>query len=206
MTPFILPEKARVVRRVSISPAAFTVLDAQEPWFSSYLAPPRRGEDESAKDESPRLRPHPYLMFAPPPLGPTQNAPLNPGERIETRGATYECLGRPRELRSGRRVVGMQVSVMPVTTLYPWEVQLQENGGAVVIASLKVAMWGTSEIVTSQGGYEDLEAEASVEYHAALKPNRLIILGGVRHHITRAFVSPDAPRVRMILRRRDRNG
>ncbi len=202
---FVLPQRARVVRRLTPSPISPSVSAVQEEWFASYLMPPQV-VDAVAGDESPRGKNIFFLRYAPPIVGPSTNAPRLTGERVESEGETWELLGKPRQLRTGRRVVGLEVAVQTLNDLYPWTAELQNNDGSVLAASVPLALWGTTEEVTNRGGYEDLEGEAPVEFASLFRPNRFIIHSGVKLHITRAWIPPDAPRARITVRRKDRNG
>lgn len=189
------------MRRLGTSPVAPTVTDFLGEFFSSYLAPPTDAEVVPA-DDSPREA-SPYLLRYSPAVTLTTLLPQRVGDRVETNDATWELLGHPRQLRHGRRVVGVEVAVNNVETLYPYTASLQENGGQVVRADVRFAMWGMTEGTTSRGGYEDVDAEADVSHRSDLLPNRLLVIDGSRFHIVRSWVPPTGPRVRLVLRRKD---
>lgn len=203
---FILPEQARVVRRIVSTPASFTAVDAPEAWFPANLAPSEDTPPLVDLDQSPRDSPPMRLQYGSSTLHPGDAAPRLTGERVELLNVTYELLGRPRQITTGRRVVGHEAAVISVAELYPHVAVLQENNGNVVLAEISLAVWALSENIIGRSGYEDLESEAPIEFADALRPNRVLSISGTRHHITRAYVPPGQPRVRMSLRRRDRNG
>jgi hypothetical protein len=194
------------VRRIVSTPASFTAVDALEGWFPANLAPPEDPPPLVDLDQSPRDLPPTRLQYAGSTLHPGDAAPRRVGERVEILDVTYELLGRPRQISTGRRVVGYEVAVTSVAELYPHVAILQENNGDEVLPEISLAVWSLSENIVGRSGYEDLESEAPIDYADVLRPNRVLSISGTRHHITRAYVPPGQPRVRMSIRRRDRNG
>ena len=205
MSGLILPNQARVVRRLQATPVAVTVDDSPEPWFPANLSFPLAADTPATNpgDTSPRDNPPTMLQYAAGILGPQMNAPTRPGERVEVEGDLYELLGSPRNLRTGRRLVGHEIAVQTVETLYPYTASLQEGNGDVLAPFIPLALWAVAEEVRERSGWETLEAEAPVEFASELKPNRRLAIAGVQHHISRSFIPPDGSRARMSLRRKD---
>jgi len=132
--PVRTPHRIRTTRRVSLAPGSLvSVVEEVEEWFSGEIIPP----DESTaalEAGSPRDR-TPYLLRWPGgTIGAGTRAPARPSERVESGSRAYELLGFPRQMRQGRRDVGVEASVMPIDLLYPYLVSLQEMGGEPVIA------------------------------------------------------------------------
>lgn len=203
---FILPEQARIVRRISGSIDSISADEVLEDWFPANLAPPEDASPLVTPDASPRDTSPWRLQFGASTLYPGSAAPRQAGERVQLLSTTYELLGRPRQISTGRRVLGHEVGVLSVQDLYPYVATLQQHDLSEIVAEMPLAVWQLTENISQRSGYEEFEAEAPIEYVKDLSPNKILSVWGSRHHITRAYVPPSGPRVRMTLRRRDRNG
>lgn len=195
--------------RVRLSPVSVTVDDVVTPsWFPCYLAPPV-STPVVATDESRRDLPPCLLKFPTAPYAVADIVPLRPGElvQVESTSSTYETVGAPRELRSGRRVVGNEVAVISLDDLYPFSGDLLDQSGASLSTSqIPLSARATTDVPSSRGVYEDLQLEAPAYTFPLLQPNRALDIDGVRHQITRVTLPPNVPVVRLTVRRKDVRG
>lgn len=194
------PHRLRVTRRVNLTPGlAFAVVDGDWGWFSGEVVPSVE-PPEAITSESPREQ-EPYLVrWAAGHIGPGARAPVRPAERVSTATRTYEALGLPRELRSGRRCIGWELAALPLKTLYPFTVTLQEQGGEEVATDVLMAIWDDNTDRSDQGQYSTFEAEAPVDRTDLLVKNRQIIWNEIPFRIVDPYVHFTEPRIRMRLR------
>lgn len=181
-----------------------TVTEAPEAWFPGEIVPPDEGA-EAFSEGPPRDRPSHLARWTASTVGPGAKAPARPSERVEvatnTGRLTYELLGLPRQLRSGRRVIGVEATVMPVATLYPLTAALQEQGGEEVIPSVPVAVWDQGTDRNDRGQYFTYTAEAPAEFAADfMVKNRQLFMDGLGFRIIDPVVPFQVPRVLMTLR------
>lgn len=196
-----LDTTCRVVRRVVVNSAqVVTVSDILEDRWPARLIPPTSehgGDDASPRDNSPYIIRYARFLFRPP------GATLRAGDRVEERetGLAFELLRDPRTLREGRREVGWEVSALPVSTLYPLNGSIQEQGGDEVVDDVDFALWGGSENRTDRGEYEDRDGEVPVEYSSELRSNRQLVTSSQTLRILEAVVDTEGPRVKVRARR-----
>lgn len=199
----ILPHRGQVIRRVSAELGNITVVDLPLGEFRCNLVSPDK-DTSPELDESPReLSPY-KLQFGPDPLTSVVDAPQHAGERVVVGAVTYELLGHPRQIKSGRRSIGQEVALLPIDVLYPLRGSIQERASDPPGVEVDLAMWLPSEEVRERGSYETYEAEAPIHHKDVLGPNKFLLSAtGQRFHISRCYVTYSGPRVRMTLRKKD---
>lgn len=177
-----------------------------EDWktFRGELVPPELdsviAEEDSPREQDPWILRWPTNTLAP------VNPPAHPGDRVEIEGELYELLNLPRKLRSGRRTVGVEVAVMPVSTLYPTQGVLQDQGGQLW-GDIFFAMWSPGETHTGAGDYRTWQAEAPPEFARVLgDKNRQILVPDMEPDLETVYRVVDpmvilaSPRVRFTMR------
>lgn len=196
---FILPLRGSLVRKVSGGPSGYTY---EEPAPNGFFCNLIEGRGNVLPTESsPREGSYSKVQLPAGTIAPL-HPPANPGDRVVVQGETYELIGRPRQLMSGRRILGAEVAVMSVNDLYPFQALLVE-GQDMVRADIILAMWTTGANTTDRGAYALYEAEAPLDFAEDLKVNRSLTISGQRFNIAQAIQPLTSPQVKMVLRRRD---
>lgn len=185
-----------IIRRIAVSgQRTVVVTDVPEAAFLAQFTPPDGGS--SGDGRSPRDSPAHTVRWRAGKFGP--NLLPQAGDRVQIATASYELLEGTRELWEGPRLVGYEAEVMPVDTLYPYEAILTEQTG-VVIATIPVALWESSDEHRDRGEYLNFDGEAPVEHLLAVTRNRSLNLNGVPHRITSTMLDASGPRVKFTAR------
>lgn len=199
--PIRTPHRLRTIRRVNLLPGvSVEVTDEVGAWFSGEIVPPDQASTILAtgptRDRDPHLARWPDST-----VGPGVLAPMRGADRIESGSLTYELLGVPRQLHTGRRSVGVEVAVMPLGELYPQSAILQNQGGTLVLEEVPVALFEDAVSRSDQGMYFTYAAEAPIEFaDELLVKNRQLVISNIQFRIVDPFVFFETPRIRMNLR------
>lgn len=184
-----LSDRARIVRRVSLSTGAPVVVDIEEGAFPCQLSAPTESGSGSPRDTPPHL-----LRWARGIYGPGSS--LSGSSRIYVQGFLFECTSAStREIRQGSWVAGYEVNLVKVSDLYPLQAQLTEQNKTVVIAAMPCGLWSPSESHQDRGEYENWLGEAPVNYWADVRINRSLVIAGKRYRITSSVLELTPPRV-----------
>lgn len=169
-------------------------------WFSGEIVPPR--DQTVPLDPAPaRDRESHVARWLTSTIGPGDDAPTRGAERIESGSLTYELLGVPRELYTGRRTIGVEVAVMPLGVLYPQSADLQDQGGESVLKGTHISLWEDATSRSGEGMYLTYSAEAPIEYaEELLVKNRQLVINDIQFRIVDPFIFYEVPRIRMTLR------
>lgn len=152
---------------------------------------PSRPSDASPRETAARQQ----LLFENP-------QELRSADRVEITGTTYELLSDPRPLRLATKVLGYSAEVMPAEKLYPVRGDLQEQGGDVVQANVKLSIYQPTDVVAGAGDFGDQLGQAPCDYYIALEGrNRALAIGTQRFVIAEALPVFESAYMQLRLRR-----
>lgn len=184
-----LPDRARIVRRVSFLAGSPVVVDQEEETFPCQLTAPTESKSGPPRDTPPHL-----LRWSSGIYGPGDY--LSGSSRILVQGALFECTSAStREIRQGAWIAGYEVDLVKVSDLYPLQTQLVEQDKTVVMPSVPCALWSPSENHRDRGEYENWLGEAPVDFWQEIQRNRSLMVGGKRHRIMSSVLELTPPRV-----------
>lgn len=195
----LLNEPARVSRRITINTGlTVSIVDANESWLPTKWDEPNTVTiEEDPGDTSPTL-----LQYTTRLRGLDRGVPLHVGDRIERKlnNTVYELVSPPAEVRQGNQLEGYRSRAVPYTTLYPVIGVLQDQGGSVVQANVRCAIWGGSEDRQSEGDYFTHNGRTPLDYASLLRPNRLLDVNGKKYRILEAVTHHNVRHVLLSLR------
>jgi hypothetical protein len=190
-----VPLKLRVRRTLAVAVApdlSLSLDDAAGAYFPAGLQAPQA--DNGQLDGSPRTSLAPWRLY-----WSRTPAELHACDRIEVPGdTTYELIAQPREVSSGRRVVGRSCPVLPVDVLYPREAELKDLGIDAAIAAVRCVIYSEREEQGQRSSYVNTFAEfpPSVWPHLDGAANReLHFADGSVWRIAEATLAPEMPYV-----------
>lgn len=193
-----VPLNQRVQRTLSVSldPQMGLTLDAAPSgYLPAHLAQPS-GEN-STSDISPRQGRAAATLW----LGPRMPVALQPCDRIEVDGTTYELLSAIREVTEGRGTIGYRVPVLPLGELYPRTAAVHKLGTDTAEGEVECSLFSLISRNASRGDFDDSFGEAPASALALLEgSNReLRFEGGERWKIRNAELSREVPFVALAL-------